>query len=462
MTEFAPTADPLRSALLESRQRWQDLVAISADLAFETDSDGRFVFVSPDQVMGWAAQDLLGRPSALLLTEAGAQGFNPFAAERPLRNRRVWLRGAASALRWMSFSVAPLYDAAGAFAGVRGVARDVTELDRTESGMARALRRAELVDRMVWEMRTEVTAPRMMIKALHALSSALGADGAMVIESQGTGGWEGDGALLYEVGGDLAALRALAAPRMGDAAERPVILRLPAGHSAVMCAMPTRFDGGATGTAGVILWRQPGHRGWDGEDLTLLAGAGAKLSTVLEHGAIQREVARQARTDGLTGMANRAHFAEELSRRLDRLDQEGLPGTLMLVDLDDFRRLNEHHGPEAGDAELRVLAALLRMATRPCDLCARLGADTFALWLDGMDELAAAERAERVRRQGASALRSLDGQQASLSLGIASRWPGSGLDGPTLMRRANVALAAVKQMGGDGWRVWHGEDSDER
>ncbi len=460
MTEAAQNADPLRDALLDSRQRWRDLVAISTDLAFETDAQGRFVFLSPETVMGWPAQELLGRPSALLLTDSAEAAFNPFSTDRSLRNRRVWLRDAAATISPMSVSAAPLFDAAGGFAGVRGVASDLTERDRAESGLTRSLRRAALVEHIGSRLRGETTAPRMMIKALQALVSMLGADGAMVIEGTvepGNGGEDRAG-LLYEVGGDVPALRALAAARLADSPEHPVELALPAGHTALLCATPTRFNG----QSGAVLWRRPGRRGWDGEELALLNATSGALGTVLEHGAIQREVARQARIDGLTGMANRAHFAEELSRRLDRLDQEGVPGTLMLADLDHFRALNDRHGAEAGDAELRVLAAMLRMATRPCDLCGRLGGDTFALWLDGMDELAAAERAERVRRQASGALRGLAGQPASLSLGIASRWPGSGLDGGTLMRRATVALEAAKQAGGDGWRVWHGEDSDER
>jgi diguanylate cyclase (GGDEF)-like protein/PAS domain S-box-containing protein len=466
MTQLVLPSDPLRQALLESRQRWQDLVAISADLAFETDARGAFVFVSPDQVLGWPARDLLGRPSELLLTESAVTGFNPFRAEQPLRNRRVWLRGPTGALRWMSFSVAPLHDETGAQTGVRGAARDVTELDRTESAMARSLRRAELVERMVALMRSEVSAGRMMVKGLHALAASLGADGAMVIDGR-PADWRparpedaGDdpGTLLHETGGDLPALRLLGAARLADALGAPVLLHAPTGHTGILWSTLTRFNH----RAGVIVWRRPGRRGWDNEDSAVLADAGAALRAVLEHGAVQREVARQARTDGLTGLPNRSSFTDELARRLDRLDQEGLPGTLILANLDGLRALNERHGPEAGDAELRVVAAMLRMATRPGDLCCRLGGACFALWLDGMDELAAAERAERIRQHAASALRGVGRQTGALSLGIASRWPGSGLDGPTLLRRAQRALAEVKQAGGGNWRVWHGEDGDER
>src|SRR5271170_1449725 len=74
----------LRDALLDSRQRWRDLVALAADLAFETDAAGRFVFVSPDPAIGWAAGELVGQPAEMLLADAdGVTGFNPFRPPGP-------------------------------------------------------------------------------------------------------------------------------------------------------------------------------------------------------------------------------------------------------------------------------------------------------------------------------------------------------------------------------------------
>src|SRR5487761_1935795 len=68
--------DPLRGALLDSRQRWRDLVGMAADLAFETDAKGQLVFVVPDPALGWSAGILVGQPAELLM--ADRNGFNPF------------------------------------------------------------------------------------------------------------------------------------------------------------------------------------------------------------------------------------------------------------------------------------------------------------------------------------------------------------------------------------------------
>src|SRR5579863_6147684 len=79
----------LRDALLDSRGRWRELVAMAADLAFETDAAGRFVFITPDPAIGWPASALIGqRAETLLLAVSDADsGFNPFHPPRPMRRR---------------------------------------------------------------------------------------------------------------------------------------------------------------------------------------------------------------------------------------------------------------------------------------------------------------------------------------------------------------------------------------
>ena len=84
-------------------------------------------------------------------------------------------------------------------------------------------------------------------------------------------------------------------------------------------------------------------------------------------------MARQARTDPLTGLLNRRAFVEEAQRRIDRLEREGLPGTLMFVDLDRLKPLNDQLGHEAGDAALVLTSTVLRRMVRPTDLVAPAG-----------------------------------------------------------------------------------------
>jgi diguanylate cyclase (GGDEF)-like protein len=155
-------------------------------------------------------------------------------------------------------------------------------------------------------------------------------------------------------------------------------------------------------------------------------------------------------------LLNRRSFLEEVNRRIDRLDREGLPGTLMYVDLDNFKRLNDCCGHETGDEALLLTANLLRNLVRPSDLVARLGGDEFAIWLDGSDELTAAERAERLRLEGPSAFAQNMPPGApplTTSIGIASRNPHVSESLEEIMRRADSAMYEVKRSGRGHWRV---------
>jgi diguanylate cyclase (GGDEF)-like protein len=231
-------------------------------------------------------------------------------------------------------------------------------------------------------------------------------------------------------------------------------LTLDSGTDVLACPCSTRFGE----RVALLAWRPPGSRGWDGDDLTLAGSVSGIVRIVLEHESIQRELARQARTDPLTGLLNRRAFLEEASRRLDRLERDGLPGTLLFIDLDRLKQLNDRCGHEAGDAALLLVSSLLQRTFRPADLIARLGGDEFAVWLDGADSLTAAERAESLRLETPSELAHLtagDPDGMSMSIGIATREPGEAETLTELIQRADRAMYDVKRAGRGHWLVSH-------
>jgi diguanylate cyclase (GGDEF)-like protein len=128
----------------------------------------------------------------------------------------------------------------------------------------------------------------------------------------------------------------------------------------------------------------------------------------------------------------------------------------VFIDLDNFKGLNDDRGHDVGDEAICIAAGLLRQTVRPSDLVARFGGDEFALWLDGADELAAAERAENLCTAAPSALAHLCAGLAtplSMSIGIATRWAGCDEDVETLINRADQAMYEVKRSGRGHWRV---------
>ena len=440
----------LCDALLDSRQRWRDLVTMAADFVFETDARGRLVFVAPDPALGWPAGTLLGQPAELLLADSdGAAAFNPFRITAPVRRRRAWLRRADGTSVCVAIAAAPLLDAAGDVIGARGLGQDITEQDIHDTHLAATLRRGELLDHILWQMRQEVLAEKMMKAALEALVAALGADGCAVIDMLGDGVAS---SVLYQIGVLTPDMLHTAMTLLESSETDPAQAPDPEGRRILVCPSKQRYGE----QAGFALWRPPGSRGWDEDELALAGSATGIIRVILEHEAIQREMARQARTDPLTGLLNRRAFLDEVARRVERLEREELPGTLMFIDLDNFKALNDCRGHDVGDEALCLTASLLRQTVRPSDLVARFGGDEFAIWMDGADELTAAERAESLRLGGPRALAHLvEGYDLTLtmSIGIAARWPGQGEDIDSLIHRADQVMYQVKRAGRAHWRV---------
>jgi diguanylate cyclase (GGDEF)-like protein/PAS domain S-box-containing protein len=446
-TQPAAIHDALRDALLDSRQRWRDLVEMSADMMWETDAEGRLTFIYPDPVMGWPASALLGKPPEVLLAaDARATApFSPFRVQRQRRGVRSWLKRADGSLACMSFAGVPLIGRDGSIIGARGVARDVTEEEEKNAALAASLRREALTDAILQEARAEVLADGMLTGAARALLPAIGAAGAAVLRRSSA-----ELVPLVKLGDPLPGLLALAAAAIGAGSVRTLVC--PEGRPTI--AAPALQPGKGEGL--LMLWRPPGGRPWDEEEHALVRAAADVIGIMLAHEALQAEMFRQARTDPLTGLMNRRAFLEELARRLDRLDREKQAGALLYLDLDNFKPVNDQLGHEAGDAALRAAAQMLRAAVRPTDLVARLGGDEFALWLDGADQRIAIARAQRLLTDAPLALAhvSLNAETPiSFSIGIAVRASGTAEDLSHMMMRADTAMYAAKRGGKAAWSL---------
>lgn len=112
----------IHGALVDSRRRLRALVDMAGDLAFEVDADGRFAFLSPDRVLGRAADGLIGAPAEALLDDHGL-ARSPFETRRPLRDAPVVLADAAGRPVAARVTARPILDAEGGWAGARGLVR---------------------------------------------------------------------------------------------------------------------------------------------------------------------------------------------------------------------------------------------------------------------------------------------------------------------------------------------------
>src|SRR6478609_1775788 len=155
----------------------------------------------------------------------------------------------------------------------------------------------------------------------------------------------------------------------------------------------------------------------------------------------------EARTDSLTGLSNRRAFDDELKRRLNEWQRKQTPCTLVLMDIDFFKKFNDTHGHQVGDEVLRQVAKVLTAQSREMDLPCRYGGEEFGVILPGTDAVNACRVAERIRAAIEASVTVCEGKtlKVTCSLGVASFTANDNVAG--LIRRADDSLYVSKKAG---------------
>jgi two-component system cell cycle response regulator len=172
-----------------------------------------------------------------------------------------------------------------------------------------------------------------------------------------------------------------------------------------------------------------------------------------------QQLIRRANTDYLTGLSNRHHFQHQLKLEFDRSDRYERSLSCIILDIDDFKRINDDYGHYAGDLVLQRLGELILAHFRSSDLKCRYGGEEFVLVLPEANEERAAMVAEKLRRLIAK--QSFDFAQPPLqittSIGIATSWKRNFASAENLIHAADVALLQAKRAGRNCVRA-HSDD----
>jgi diguanylate cyclase (GGDEF)-like protein len=197
-----------------------------------------------------------------------------------------------------------------------------------------------------------------------------------------------------------------------------------------------------------LLERDGAPRVFTEDEFELVQLFAAQVSVALQNAESHRAVERRAQTDTLTGLLNFGSFND----RLAALVTAGEPFSLVMLDLDGFKSVNDAHGHQAGDRLLREVARALETASRDTDDVFRYGGDEFTVLLPGTDELHAAAVAERVRAsvQSVAIDRSPGGDASSTvdaAAGVAS-YPVDGSSPVEILLAADRACFVAKRSGG--------------
>jgi diguanylate cyclase (GGDEF)-like protein len=197
------------------------------------------------------------------------------------------------------------------------------------------------------------------------------------------------------------------------------------------------------------------------DDLGLLA-----LLATLAGGLIKnaRRLERLIFVDPLTGVHTRGYFDEEFRREIERSNRTGASLALLMIDLDEFKKVNDTYRHAAGDTALRSIAQLLKTHVRQIDIVTRYGGEEFAVLLPGASVEEATRAAERLRATSESTPVAIDetlSLQVTLSVGVAL-YPDHAKTREELLAHGDEALYEAKDLGRNRVVVWSPELEEKR
>jgi diguanylate cyclase (GGDEF)-like protein/PAS domain S-box-containing protein len=395
--------------------------------------------------------ELLGLAPERWIGSSPRDLFPPHVAERMEKNLRRCLEegrtlrtetAMATAHGWRKFStsITPLFDEHGRARYLVGLVMDVTEYKH-------AIRRAQEASKIAAER----------AQTLETLLNAAG---------EGIFGIDTDGAITFWNPAAERILGYRAGEVLGLDAHQTIHSRHPDGTPHPRQECPVLRAASLENKSTIRMESYFLHRNGTPIPVLLTAtpvpGSGAVVvfTDITQIKAMQDELRLQAETDPLTGLANRRRFFNALRLAGERVARKGDHSSVLMLDLDRFKAVNDRYGHAVGDAVLRSFAAILRAALRSSDLAGRVGGEEFAVLLPHTDLAGAVLLAERIRHAVAAYCRVPEHPELrmTVSIGVSELLP----EDPSpeaALARADAALYAAKQAGRN--RVMAARTDDE-
>jgi diguanylate cyclase (GGDEF)-like protein/PAS domain S-box-containing protein len=440
----------LRTALVDSQQRYKDLVEISSDFSWEVSTDGKFIFVSPKGAFGYSAEELVDTPAVDLAADPDEFSTVPFVSQRPLDDVELWMTCKDGTTACLVVSCVPLFedvDGVQVWSGTRGVCRDVTDEREGEAALGRARHREQILNYIISTIRDELEPLNMLSAAAGATARALGVAGCSIYRQKEPGEF-----MVAAEYGNTDGLDGLIAS-FADMEAGGAVTSAKVGSWQTMAA-PTSYRQTVNGA--LAMWRHDDGEPWDNDYRLLINDVANQLGIANEQISNHERIVALSRTDSMTGLLNRrAFFEEELPRRLSRLSRNRMTAALFYVDMDNFKLVNDIHGHQRGDDAIMFLRDMLVHFSRPGDVIARLGGDEFAMWLDGITPGVTEKRAEALI-EASTDMRQFSGDDdhpLGISVGVALYDPDANEMLDDMIGRADEAMYSVKNAGKGGFSV---------
>ena len=417
-----------------------DALDLLLDAVCMVDGRGRFVFVSAacERIFGYRPEEMIGRrmldfvaPADVERTLATAKAVMAGQAQAHFENRYVHKDGRLVDIMWSArWSEADQLRI--------GVARDISARKQAEALQAAIYRVSEAAH-------TARDLPALFCQIHQIVDQLLPATEFCVAL------YDPHGDRLefpYHVDSRASPAAALSPPvelcRELLSTGQPVLLATEAGQS--WLGAPLLAE---AGVIGALVLRSPcGQARYSESSRELLRFVSTQVATAIERKRLYERLQRMARHDELTGLLNRAFLHDRIESALARARRSGGRFSLVFLDLDKFKQVNDNYGHTVGDRLLQEVARRLLQCVRETDSVARIGGDEFVLLLEDVEHLASVERVTAKLRQELGRGLCIDGHPLRIipSIGLA-HYPEDGDRLETLLKHADAAMYREKRAG---------------
>lgn len=424
----------LRLTLIESRQRYKELVEISSEFAWETDEQGRFVFVSPKGAIGWTPESLIGYPARDFIQELNQDNINPFSTKSICEQIELWFLQPNGKKACLLVDSIPIYDSSGDWHGVRGVCHDVTMDKIRETEINRLQQRERTMTKIIQALRDNFHPKDRLEQTAKILCNTLG-------------------------------LRYCALQNFTKENKYEEIINY--GNSdrneEELFKIKTYYHSECNGQ--IILDVNEDDYEDKNDFLSLMDDVAVQVAIMIEQLNYQEKLEYYSNVDTLTKILNRRAFFDQLDVRMKHALRTGRKGALVYIDLDNFKHINDSQGHATGDEVLIDFSQCLTENKRVADIVGRLGGDEFAVWLEETDGIGAKSKAANIMDECQSIFKHYrfdDQNPLNASIGIAVYDPRFGEELKDLVARADEIMYEVKHAGKGNIKVQELNGNGER
>ncbi|MBI1209290.1 MAG: EAL domain-containing protein [Azospirillum sp.] len=454
----------MEAALLDSEQRFRDIAVSASDWFWETDAEQRFTYVSERffeatrvarvRVIGRTRHELVGEPELNRFPEKWRQHFAALDQRLPFRNLEYGIVSDDGSVLYIRISGQPVFDQTGLFQGYRGAGTDITVQRRAEEALRLAHDDLERrVAERTRELQNEIAERNRAEETLRLLSAAVHQSPASVYITDAAGRIQYVNPRFVEITGY--------APEeaMG---EKPSLFNSGYTPRETYSQLWRTILSGSEWRSELLNKRKNGELFWQQLCISPIRSSGGQIShfvAVAEDISVrkyyERRLLHEANHDRLTGLPNRLLATDRLTQAVASAQRTGRTALLLLIGLDQFKRINETLGHAAGDCLLIETARRIAELAPETDTVARLAGDEFMLLGADLGTTAHPETQAQRLLEALAAPCQLSGQEMFLtaSVGIAL-YPDDGDDPQVLMRNAEAALFKAKECGGNTYRFF--------